>query len=51
MKNYHEIINHTVGEIYHYPIENFTKDQAIIHAKNNYAGWGVRLSYNGIVKC
>jgi hypothetical protein len=44
---YHEIINETTLEIYHYPAVAYTKNQALIHAHNNYGGWGIKLTYNG----
>lgn len=49
MKTYHEIINYTTGEIYHYSTETHTEVTAVLHARNNYAGWGIMLRYNGIV--
>ena len=44
---YHEIINETTLEVYHYPAVAYTKNQALTHAHNHYGGWGIKLTYNG----
>lgn len=44
---YHEIINETTLEVYHYPTVVYTKNQALTHAHNNYGGQGTKLTYNG----
>lgn len=44
---YHEIINETTLEIYHYPAVLYTKNQALVQAQNDYGGKGIKLTYNG----